>query len=146
MKMKNISRYTIVLSILLIAAVLVFLYFYNHKKLIGDVLPKDITSETEYIKIFTVENNMYPRSIILTDKDEIRKFYEWLSNLRYKGIHKSLQELKPGTEYAIKAYDNSDKPIINMPYTKTDFLLEVENKVYYLEEDIHSKLDSYIYK
>jgi hypothetical protein len=144
--MKILNRYAIIAILLLITAVIVFLCFYNQKKLIGDVFSEDIINNTEYIKISTIENNMYPISIILKGKDEIRKFYEWISGLSYKWIDKSLQELKPGHEYTMKACDNSDTPLIIMAYAKTDYKLEVKNKVYYLEEDIHNRLDSYIYK
>ena len=147
MKKKIINKYTILPSLLLIIVILVVFYSLKFQKnIISEILTKDIINNTEYINIRTTENNMNLRSTILNDKDEIHQFYYWISELAYKGIDTSKQELEPGTEYNIIAYDNSDSPLIVMAYCKTDKQLQLGNIVFNLEDDIHKQLNSFIFK
>jgi hypothetical protein len=147
MKIERVPKNTAVFMLLLIVLILVFFYFgKTQERLIGEELTKDIINNTKYIKFITIENNINLKSTILDDKDEILKFYEWVSSLTYTGINSSKQELKPGTEYAIQVYDNSNSPLMIMAYSIKDKQLNIGSKVFNLNDEIHNELDSFIYE
>lgn len=146
MMKKRYIRNGVILVLISIAVIcVIYTFSRNKEKLMADALPEDIISRTDRIEFYTVENNLSPKKTMVNDKNEVHDFYEWIGSLEYKRIDKSKQGLEPGTEYTIRAYDNSDSLLIIIAYAKSDNQLSADQRIYFLKEDIHDKLDSYIY-
>ena len=135
MTKKRYIRNGIILAVLISIAVICVTYAIsrNKEKFIADVLPEDIISRTDHIEFYTVENNLSPKKTMVNDKNEVHDFYEWIGSLEYKRIDKSKQGLEPGTEYTIRAYDNSDSLLSIIAYAKSDNQLFADQRVYFLK-------------
>lgn len=143
MKKKIVNKYSVI-AILIIIAIIIVYYATSDKKLIGNKITKGVIEETEYLKIYTVKNNEIPINKSITDKKEIRQFYNWISSLKYKKIVTDIQELPPGTEYTMTAYDYTDTPIIIMSYSNSNNKLQIEQTIYDMDDNISNKLNEII--
>jgi len=142
---KNKLIYTILTILLsIVLSLIIFNYVNSKNNVIGKVITDEVIDNTEYIKISTAVNNMSPKSFIMNDKDKLRQFYDWIIDLKNKGIDKNKQELEPGTEYTIVAYDSANTPLITMAYSVTKKQLQINHKVYNLLESINDKMKALI--